>query len=107
MVTEVEFDRINKKLSATHNTADGLMFGKRCLKVGRKAFVVLYNDSLVFKIGADAIAKFCDDNPKAGNWNPKGKGNGMKNWLEVPQKYSGEWENLALKSLNFTVEETK
>lgn len=107
MLTETEFDNINNKLAETHGSTDGLMFGKRCLKIGKKAFMVLYHDSLVFKIGAEDLAKFCDEYPEAHNWNPKGKGNGMKDWIQVPPKYSQKWDELALKSLKFTTEQNK
>lgn len=104
MNTEIEFDMINHNLSESHGTTDGLMFGKRCLKVGKKAFVVLYHDDLVFKIGAEQLTLFIHENPNSKNWNPRGKGNGMKDWLQVPPEYSAKWDELALLSLNFTEE---
>jgi hypothetical protein len=95
------FHEIEKALNKHHDTTIGQMFGKPCIKIGSKTIVVLINDEMVFKIGKRYIEQCKKRYPESFNWDPTGLNRPMKDWLQVPPKYSDHWMNLAEKALEF------
>lgn len=79
----------------------GNMFGKPCGKLNKKAFVSLYKEEMVFKLGKEEV----DDSLKlyegAKNWDPSEKNRGMKDWIQVPQEYKADWKELTEKAVEY------
>lgn len=64
------------------------MFGMPCAKIGGKAFVGLYQDSLVVKIGRERVEKMLK--AKTGRqFDPSGMGRPMKEWVAIEEPESG------------------
>jgi hypothetical protein len=78
----------------------GMMFGKRALKSGGKAFACLLGDVLAFRLGqgtgehAAALAL-----EGAELFDPSGKDRPFKDWVAVPQAYADRWPDLAASAL--------
>ena len=71
------------------------MFGKPCLKSNGKAFAAYFEDCMVFKLGREHQEELLKEYPGASNFDPSGKGRPMKDWFQIPAKYSGSWPTLA------------
>jgi hypothetical protein len=73
------------------------MFGMPCVKIGGKAFVGLYQGSLVVKIGRERVEKMLK--AKTGRqFDPSGMGRPMKEWVAIEEPESGrpkKWLALA------------
>lgn len=92
-------------ISATvHYTATGQqmedavesqMFGKPCFKVNGRAFISLFEECMVFKLGgtvhAEALAL-----KGAVLFDSSGKGRAMKAWVQVPLVHKASWPEPAL-----------
>jgi hypothetical protein len=76
-------------------------FGMPAAKVEGKIFMSLWRGALVARLGAEEV----DQRVLAGGgvrFDPSGKGKAMKDWLEADAEH-GEWTELALCALAFTV----
>ncbi len=78
------------------------MFGKPCGKLNKKAFIVLFEDEVVFKLGREHIAEWILTCNGSKNFDPSGKGRAMKDWLQVPAKNKKYYNELLALSLDFT-----
>jgi hypothetical protein len=80
--------------SSVDGAQPGAMFGKPCFKLDGKAFVCLYQDCMVFKLGgadhAQALAL-------SGStlFDPSGSGRAMREWVQVSSQHGGRWRDLA------------
>ena len=76
------------------------MFGKPCLKINSKAFVCFFHNEMVFKLGGVAHGKALKI---LGTqlFDPSGKKRPMKEWVQVPFKYSKEWGKFAKEALAY------
>ena len=83
------------------NAELGSMFGKACGKINKKAFLAFYQNEMVFKLGKDAVDTFKQRYEGAQNWDPSGKNLPMKDWVQVPADYKGDWPSLAKQALEF------
>lgn len=96
-------EEIQKEL--THRETEiSQMFGKPCIKTGGKAFMAKFHGDLVFKIGKDRVAELLKVYEGSSNWDPSGKGRPMKDWLQVPVEFSGDWHSLAIEAEGFVFE---
>lgn len=94
---EILFIEIGSKLSGALKSQ---MFGKPCYKIKGKAFICFFKNEMVFKlpieIKIDALnlsgAKLFD---------PSGKNRPMKEWIQVPYKYSEKWLKFAIDSFKY------
>lgn len=77
------------------------LFGKPSLKKNNAHFVCGFRDCLVVKIGREAIAEKRGEFEGAVLFDPSGKGRPMKDWLQVPRAYQGEWLALAQQALEW------
>ena len=81
------------------------MFGMPCAKIGGKAFVGLYKDSLVVKIGRERVEEMLK--VKTGRqFDPSGMGRPMKEWVMVKEPESvaaKKWLALAEEAKAFVV----
>ncbi len=76
------------------NVAIGKWFGKPCVTTGKKVFVILWGRDLSFKLAgpghADALKV-----PGAHLFDPRGRGNPMKEWVQIPSAQSSVWSRYA------------
>ena len=76
------------------NAEQSQMFGKPCFKINKKAFVCFFQNEMVFKltreIHSDALSL---DGSQL--FDPSGKKRPMKEWVQVPFDYSGNWSEYA------------
>ena len=70
------------------------MFGMPCLKTGRKAFAGVFGDSMVFKLGGDALARALALKGAA-LFDPAAMGRPMKEWVVVPSAHAKHWSDPA------------
>ena len=95
------YNNIGEKFSAQHETVSGQMFGKPCLKIGKKAFAAFFKEEMVFKLGEQEIKLLINKYPGSVNWDPSGKNRAMKDWLQVPNEFNTDWKSLAKLALDF------
>ena len=72
----------------------GKWFGKPCVQAGKKVFVIQWGRDLAFKLVGEAHA----DGLKVSGahlFDPRGRGNPMKEWVQIPAAKSAEWEKFA------------
>ncbi|UTW61273.1 hypothetical protein KFE98_14795 [bacterium SCSIO 12741] len=89
------YNSIGQNLADEHETTAGQMFGKPCLKTGKKAFAAFFQEEMVFKLGQEEVNQLKEKYLGSVNWDPSGKKRAMKDWLQVPQEYSEDWSHLA------------
>ncbi|MCO4823508.1 hypothetical protein OAC63_00570 [Amylibacter sp.] len=88
---ETAFNRVGE---AIENAVSSQMFGKKCYKIGGKAFLCFFQDAMVFKLTGqhhtDALAL-------NGSilFDPSGKGRPMKEWVQVSFEHQNQWAELA------------
>ena len=95
------YTNIGNQFAEKHGTSLGQMFGKPCLKTGTKAFAAFFNGQMVFKIGQQEVDLLKDKYSGSTNWDPSGKNRAMKDWLQVPSEFSGDWDRLAKQALDY------
>ncbi len=78
------------------------MFGKRCLKIGGKAFAAEYLTTMVFKLTGEEHRRALEL-PGATLWDPSGRNRPMKEWVQVPADCYGSWLGLAQSARNYVV----
>lgn len=101
-MSEQLYNAIGQNLTDQFGTSAGQMFGKPCLKTrNNKAFVTYFKGDLVFKLGQQEVNLLKDKYPGSANWDPSGKKRPMKDWLQMPREYNGDWGNLAKKALEY------
>ena len=93
-MSEDKYNEIASRLSSRSNVVIGQMFGKSCVKVNGKAFLSFFKGCMIFKLTDDAhsIALSLDG---ACLWDPSGKGRPMKEWVEIPDAHSSQWDKFA------------
>lgn len=97
---EARYEEIAADLQATRDAVSGQMFGKRCLKLGGKAFVCLFEEAMVFKLtGAQHAAAIAL--PGAKLFDPSGRNRPMKEWVQVPFDSAAEWTSLAEQAVQY------
>lgn len=70
------------------------MFGKPCFKTGGKAFISLFNDSMVFKLfGEVHISALALDGSRL--FDPSGRNRPMKEWVQVSFIHREKWPEFA------------
>lgn len=91
---------IGQKLKDTEQSQ---MFGKPCFKVNKKAFVCFFQNEMVFKLsGVTHSEALSLDGSQL--FDPSGKKRPMKEWVQVPFKYSGKWSEFAKEAMKYVNE---
>ncbi|MGB0907475.1 MAG: hypothetical protein ACPGVT_08275 [Maricaulaceae bacterium] len=76
------------------------MFGKPCFKYSGKAFLCFFQDEMVFKLtGEPHAAALALSGAKL--FDPSGKGRAMKEWVQIPESHSDQWEKFAEDALTY------
>lgn len=85
------FHELGKKID---NSVKGQLFGKPCYKINGKSYCCFFQNEMVFKLSIDAHKEaLALDGAKL--FDPSGKKRPMKEWVQVPFKYSSLWGRLA------------
>ncbi len=74
--------------------AQGLMFGKHCLKVHGNVFAVADGGGVAFKLPEPTLSE-ASGLEGAARWDPSGRGAAMREWVLVPAARRSEWRRLA------------
>lgn len=74
--------------------APGNWFGKRCLKVRGRVFAALWGGDMAFKLAGEAHAQALREEG-AQLFDPRGQGQPMKAWVQVPAAQSSTWSHYA------------
>ena len=82
------------QFSPAENVAVGKWFGKPCLAIGKKVFVVLWGADLAFKLTGKAHAAALQVKG-AHLFDPRGKGHAMKEWVQIPKAQAAVWGQFA------------
>lgn len=98
------FSDIGQQFEDQHGTSTGQMFGKPCLKTGKKAFAAFFKGEMVFKLGQQEVNLLKDKYTGSVNWDPSGKNRPMKDWLQVPAEFGDDWTALAKQALDYVDE---
>jgi hypothetical protein len=94
-----KFTEIADHMKHTDNVAKGSMFGAKCLKTNGKAFAMLHNEKMVFKISPLLYeSMFVLEGVR--NFEPM-PGRKMNGWVEVPASHVESWEDLSFKAMNY------
>lgn len=100
-MSELLYKEIGEKLTETHQSTTGQMFGKPCLKVNNKAYAAFFKGCMIFKLGQKEVNSLKEKYVGSENWDPSGKKRPMKDWIQVPEAYSSDWGKLANQALEF------
>jgi len=89
-----ELNDIAAQFDPKLDVATGKWFGKPCIKVRGKVFVVLWQGDLAFKLTGKAHSE-ASQIVGAHLFDPRGKGHPMKEWVQVPAAQSSTWSRFA------------
>jgi hypothetical protein len=89
-----KLDEIAAQFGSESGVATGKWFGKPCVKVGGKVFVVLWGRDLAFKLTGEAHSEALRVEG-AHLFDPRGKGHAMKEWVQIPVAQSPAWSRFA------------
>jgi hypothetical protein len=92
------YQEIADHISKNENIEISQMFGKPCLKINGKAFVCFFQNEMVFKLQGD-MHKEALGFKGSKLFDPSGKGRAMKEWVQIPYKFSDRWEKYAILAL--------
>lgn len=94
---EMAFNEIASHLNLTDQVVKGNMFGAKCLKINKKAFAMFHQEEMVFKLPAEESLMSMEG---VRTFEPM-PGRTMNGWVQVPNRHSGQWEELSVKALNY------
>jgi hypothetical protein len=93
-------DQIAAEFGPEQNVAVGKWFGKPCMSVGKKVFVILWGKDLAFKLNGEAHANAMKLEG-AHLFDPRGAGNPMKEWVQIPVTQAAAWTSFAKLAFHF------
>lgn len=94
MASTEKLQEIAAQFKPDQNVIVGKWFGKPCLAIGKKVFVVLWGRDLAFKLNEEAVSQALQIEG-AHLFDPRGKGNPMKQWVQIPADQSSVWGRFA------------
>ena len=89
-----KLDEIAAQFGPELDVATGKWFGKPCIKVSGRVFVVLWGGDLAFKLTGDAHSEALQIEG-AHLFDPRGKGHPMREWVQIPAAQSSAWNRFA------------
>lgn len=78
----------------------GQLFGKSCFKINKKAFVCFFKNEMVFKLKGEAHQEALSLDG-ASLFDPSAKGRPMKEWVQLPFEYKGQWKYFAQEAFSY------
>ena len=97
---ETTYLKIGRSLKGAEESQ---MFGKPCFKVKGKAFISLFDNTMVFKLTGDSHADALSMDG-ALQFDPSKKGRPMKEWVQLPFDYADHWSTLAKAAFKYVSE---
>lgn len=96
----MSFENLTDQFASNPQVVEAKWFGKPCLKVNGKAFVVKFGRDLAFKLIGDAhtVALSVEG---AKLFDPRGKGSPFKEWVQVPSAQSYTWSDFASEAYEY------
>ena len=91
---------IASQFSPEQNVAVGKWFGKPCINVGKKTFVILWGRDLVFKLAGQSHTEALQI-AGARLFDPRGRGNPMKEWVQIPADHAAVWGRFAKQAYEY------
>ncbi len=82
------------EFNAEQDVSVGNWFGKLCLKVGGKVFAALWRGDVAFKLTGEAHSEALQVGG-AHLFDPRGQGQPMKEWVQIPAAQSSTWSHFA------------
>ena len=102
MSAQSEFENLVEFLSESHAAVAGQMFGKKCIKIGSKAGIALFENCLVFKLkGGGDVHHEAISLEGSQLWDPSGKGRAMKEWVQVKVEHQSYFQEFATAAANY------
>ena len=105
-MSEEKYNEIAHRLSSISNVVTGQMFGKPCVKVNGKAFLSFFKGCMIFKLTEDAHNNALSLDG-ACLWDPSGKSRPMKEWVQIPDAHSSQWNKFADFAFDYVSNQTK
>ena len=96
----MNFESLIEEFSSNDQVVEAKWFGKPCLKVDGKAFVVKFGRDLAFKLTGEAHSEALNIEG-AKLFDPRGKGSPFKEWVQVPSAQSSTWPDLAAQAYEY------
>jgi uncharacterized damage-inducible protein DinB len=87
-------DQLAAGLDPEWQVAVGKWFGLPCLKVGGKVFAAEWQGGIAFKLAGEALAQALQIEG-AQLFNPRGRGQPMRAWVQLPASRSDRWGRFA------------
>lgn len=81
-------------------TVQSQMFGKPCFKINGKAFVCFFENEMVFKLTGIAH-KEAINLGGAKLFDPSGRNRPMKEWVQVSEVHSAQWQRFAEEAFKY------
>ena len=102
----MDFEKLVEELSADPEVVQAKWFGKPCINVNGKAFVVKFGRDLAFKLTGDDHANALSIEG-AKLFDPRGKGKPFKEWVQIPVAQSSKWLEYAEAAKKFVSSQVK
>ena len=80
------------------------MFGVPCFKIGRKPFIMFYDNQIACKLFGEVHQQAMQINGTT-LFNPKGNDKPMGNWVQIPFSHADKWEYFAKLAYDFVENE--
>ena len=101
-----DFESLVEELSSDPQVVRAKWFGKPCIHVNGKAFVVQFGPDLSFKFaGEDHSKALSIEGAKI--FDPRGKGNPFKEWGQIPGAQAARWLEFATAAKAFVSSQAK
>ncbi len=91
---------IASQFNPGQNVTLGKWFGKPCINVGKKTFVILWGRDLTFKLAGESHAEALKI-AGAHLFDPRGQGNPMKEWVQIPAAQASVWSRFAKMAFDY------
>jgi len=102
----MDFESLVTELSSDPDVLQAKWFGKPCINVNGKAFVVKFGRDLAFKLtGEDHANALSIEGAKL--FDPRGKGNPFKEWVQIPAEQSSHWAKYSVAAKTFVSSQSK
>ncbi len=102
----MDFESLVEELTSDPEVVQAKWFGKPCINVSGKAFVVKFGRDLAFKLTGDDHANALDVEG-AKLFDPRGKGKPFKEWVQIPVARASTWVEFAEAAKKFVSSQAK
>ena len=93
---KARYDEIADELLAENPDVQlGQMMGMPCVKVGGKMVMGIWEEEMVFKLPDESVREQALALEGAHLFDPSGKGQAFKEWVQVPAAHMSDWPKYA------------